>query len=55
MSEGIKEQIKQVMDLFPHLTESAIKSDLLATKSVEITINRILEGQLVNFLSYFHN
>jgi hypothetical protein len=46
----LKEKINsclQVQQLFPHIPISTITSDLRVTRSVEITIENVLDGRLV--------
>jgi hypothetical protein len=41
-----REWIDQVSTLFPHLPRQVIEQDLMRTRSVEQTCERILSGQL---------
>ena len=39
-------QARQVREVFPHMPTSVIKEDLRLTRSVEMTIENIIEGRL---------
>ena len=45
--ETLQKWVAQVRAICPHVSDEAIASDLSASLSVERTVNRIFEGQLV--------
>merc|ERR1719163_513859 len=45
--ERLEEMTRQVLDVFPHLSPNAVRRDLGATRSVELSIERALAGRIL--------